>query len=85
MCKLGCPNGFEKNEHGCEICKCKKCKEQKMCYLICIVNDLQKMKDNILDSSQAPTNICYNELHLFEVIQFELQLMSIHYESRNDI
>ena len=32
-CLMLCPNGFEKNEHGCEICKCKGGKAQwnKLC------------------------------------------------------
>ena len=28
LCKLGCQNGFEKDENGCEICKCKGGKAQ---------------------------------------------------------
>ena len=22
LCELGCPNGFERDEHGCEVCRC---------------------------------------------------------------
>jgi len=38
LCKMGCPNGFEKDENGCQICKCKKadkCAGRPMCLIHC--------------------------------------------------
>ena len=34
MCMMHCDNGFQKDEHGCDICQCNTCPEV-MCMLYC--------------------------------------------------
>ncbi|KAI8786846.1 hypothetical protein BgiBS90_011984 [Biomphalaria glabrata] len=62
MCLINCPNGFETNENGCNICHCKAAKKEcspVRCKKLC-VNGFAKDKNGceICRCKECPKVVC---------------------------